>query len=92
MALKASWQPGTTTALRSIIAFLRTVVFFMNNYLKTPTTQKNVLPEDGEKGKLGEVKSPSPEGPGGIGKENARPGFLDHPGREEVPTDEVGGG
>jgi hypothetical protein len=31
MALKASWQAGTTTALRSIIAFLRTVVFFMND-------------------------------------------------------------
>lgn len=41
------------------MVFLRTVVFLMNEtfvfpsqyYLKTPTTQRNVLPEDGEKGK-----------------------------------------
>ena len=43
-----------------MMAFLRTVVFLMNEtfvfpsqyYLKTPTTQRNVLPENGEKGKF----------------------------------------
>jgi len=29
LALKASWQPGTATARRSMIAFLRTTLFFV---------------------------------------------------------------